>query len=58
MERYQASLQRYILGLRMWMGGGGAKEIEDISFERPEGRAGIMAEVCKVKHKVVLCGDG
>lgn len=57
MERYQASLQRYILGLRMWMGGG-AKEIEDISFERPEGRAGIMAEVCKVKHKVVLCGDG
>ena len=49
MERYQASLQRYILGLRMWMGER-AKEIE--------GRAGIMAEVCKVKLKVVLCGDG
>lgn len=58
MERYQASLQRYILGLRMWMGGGLPKDIEDISFEHPEGRGGVIAEVCKVKHKVGLRSDG
>lgn len=34
------------------------KDIEDISFEHPEGRGGVIAEVYKVKHKVVLRSDG
>lgn len=34
------------------------KDIEDISFEHPEGRGGVIAEVCKVKHKVGLRSDG
>lgn len=37
---------------------GRPKEIEDISFEHPEGRGGVIAAVCKVKRKVVLCSDG
>lgn len=28
---------------------GGPKEIVDISFDHPEGRGGVIAEVCKVK---------